>query len=155
MSSTQTNWVLFGIKQLGLGPLVGIAVGIVGGKLLLLAHKHELTSDTFEGIGALALAGTAYLGASQIGGNGFIAAFVAGLCFGNVVKGHCKFIYEFTESEGQFLSWSAFFLLGAVLVPEAFAHLTVPSLALILASLRLAASAFGIASATSPSSNNT
>lgn len=135
MSSTQTNWVLFGIKQLGLGPLVGIAVGIVGGKMLLLAHKHNLTSDTFEGIGALALAGTAYLGASQIGGNGFIAAFVAGLCFGNVVKGHCKFIYEFTESEGQFLTWAAFFLLGLALVPDALQHLTPTNLAIILVSL--------------------
>lgn len=135
VGSTQTNWVLFGIKQLGLGPLVGIAVGIVGGKLLLLAQKHDLTSNTFEGIGALALAGTAYLGATQIGGNGFIAAFVAGLGFGNVVKGQCKFVYEFTESEGQLLTWAAFFLLGLALVPEALEHLTLTNLAIILVSL--------------------
>ncbi len=104
MHGEQTNWVLFGAKQLILGPLVGIAAGIIGGKVILLAKKHNFTSDTFEGIGALALAGTAYLGATQIGGNGFISAFVAGLCFGYVVKGQCKFVYEFTESEGQLLA---------------------------------------------------
>lgn len=135
MDSAQTNWILFGVKQLTLGPLAGIAIGIAGGKLLLLAQKHDLTSDTFEGIGALALAGAAYLGATQIGGNGFISAFVAGLCFGNVVKGQCKFVYEFTESEGKLLTWGAFFLLGLALVPEAVGHLTPASLAIILISL--------------------
>ena len=70
-----------------------------------------------------------------MGGNGFIAAFVAGLCFGSVVNGACQFVYEFTESEGQLLTWSAFFLLGLVLVPGALQHLTLNSLAIILISL--------------------
>ena len=135
MDGEQTNWLIFGAKQLLLGPVVGIVAGLTGGKLLLLANERNLTSETFEGIAALALAGTAYLGATQIGGNGFIAAFVAGLCFGSVVKGACQFVYEFTESEGQLLTWSAFFLLGLVLVPDALHHLTLASLAIILVSL--------------------
>jgi len=135
MVSEQTNWLIFGAKQLLLGPAVGIAAGLMGGKLLLAAKARNLTSETFEGIGALALAGTAYLGATQIGGNGFIAAFAAGLCFGNVVNGACKFVYEFTESEGQLLTWIAFFLLGLVLVPGALQHLDLNSLAIILLSL--------------------
>ena len=135
MDGEQTNWLIFGAKQLLLGPVVGIAAGVTGGKLLLFAHQRNLTSETFEGIAALALAGTAYLGATQIGGNGFIAAFVAGLCFGKVVQGACRFVYEFTESEGQFLTWGAFFLLGLVLVPDAIQHLTLASLAIILPSL--------------------
>ncbi len=135
MDGGQTNWLLFGAKQIVLGPLVGIVAGLAGGKLLLYAKHHNLTAETFEGVGALALAGAAYLGAGQIGGNGFIAAFVAGLCFGSVVKGQCKFVYEFTESEGQLLSWGAFFLLGLALVPEALDHLTPSMLALVLISL--------------------
>ena len=130
-----TNWLLFAAKQLMLGPLVGIVAGLVGGSLLIRAYERDLTSDTFEGIGAIALAGSAYLGATEIGGNGFIAAFVAGLCFGNVVKGQCKFVYGFTESEGQLLTWGAFFLLGLTLVPEAIDQLSYPSLAIILISL--------------------
>ena len=73
--------------------------------------------------------------ATQIGGNGFIAAFIAGLCFGSVVKGGCKFVYEFTESEGQILTWGAFFLLGLALVPHALQHLNASTLAIILISL--------------------
>lgn len=135
MDGEQTNWLIFGAKQLLLGPVVGIAAGVTGGKLLLFANERNLTSKTFEGIAALALAGTAYLGATQIGGNGFIAAFIAGLCFGNVVKGACQFVYDFTESEGQLLTWGAFFLLGLALVPEALQHLTPANLAIILVSL--------------------
>ncbi|MEE8531789.1 MAG: cation:proton antiporter, partial [Hyphomicrobium sp.] len=70
-----------------------------------------------------------------VGGNGFIAAFVAGLCFGSVVKGACKFVFEFTESEGQLLTLGAFFLLGLTLVPEAIHALTVEIFVLILISL--------------------
>jgi len=135
MDAEQTNWIMFGAKQLVFGPLVGIAIGLLGGKIVLYAQDHGLTSNTFEGVGALALAGTTYLAATLIGGNGFIAAFVAGLCFGNVIEGRCKFIYEFTESEGLVLTWGAFFLLGLALVPDALRHLDGPTLAIIFLSL--------------------
>ena len=128
-------WLLFAAKQLALGPLAGMLVGWVGGQMLLWAKANDYTSDVYEGVGAIALAGAIYLFADEIGGNGFIAAFVGGLIFGNVVKGQCKFIYEFTESEGQLLSWGAFFLLGLVLVPKALGHLTFAGLAVILTSL--------------------
>jgi NhaP-type Na+/H+ or K+/H+ antiporter len=131
----QTNWVLFVAKQLVLGPAVGVVLGHVGGRVLLVAKERELTSDAFEGIGALALAGSAYLAATEIGGNGFIAAFVAGLAFGQVVEDRCRFVFEFTEGEGQLLTWGAFLLLGLALVPDALGHLTPASLAIILISL--------------------
>lgn len=136
-ATTQSGgeWILFGAKQILLGPLAGICVGALGGWALLLAKRHDTTSDIYEGIGALAIAGAAYLGAESIGGNGFIAAFVAGLFFGGIVKGACKFVYEFTESEGQLLAWASFFLIGAALVPDAIADLTWPIFALILISL--------------------
>ena len=129
------QWLIFGAKQILLGPLAGVIIGTLGGWALLRAKSAETTSDVYEGVGALALAGSSYLGAVLIGGNGFIAAFVAGLAFGMVIKGACKFVYEFTESEGQLLAWTAFFLLGVTLVPDAIAHLTAPMLGLILVSL--------------------
>lgn len=128
-------WVIFGVKQIVLGPIIGAGVGALGGWALLRAKDANTTSDIYEGVGALALAGAAYLAAQLIGGNGFIAAFVAGLTFGAIVKDACKFIFEFTESEGQLLTWGAFFLLGAAHVPDAIAHLTVPMFGLIILSL--------------------
>ncbi|MEM7428229.1 MAG: cation:proton antiporter [Pseudomonadota bacterium] len=135
MGQDGTNWVLFGAKQLLLGPAAGVFFGVLGGCALLAAKKRELTAEAFEGVGAIALAGLSYLAATEIGGNGFISAFVAGLAFGHVVKGQCKFVYEFTESEGLLLTWGAFFLLGLALVPEALQHLDGGALAVILISL--------------------
>ncbi len=135
MEAEQTSWLVFAAKQLLLGPAAGAVIGIVGGTLLLAAVRRNWTSETFEGVGALALAGSAYLAATLIDGNGFIAAFVAGLCFGNAIKGQCGFIYEFTESEGQLLTWGTFFLLGLALLPEALQHLDAAMLAIILISL--------------------
>ncbi|MEX0317543.1 MAG: cation:proton antiporter [Ruegeria sp.] len=135
MTHSSTDWLLFGAKQVVLGPLAGATVGLVGGWALLQAKSLSSTSEAYEGIAAIAMAGGAYLLAGLVGGNGFISAFAAGLCFGNVVKGRCKFVYEFTEGDGQILAWAAFLLIGAGLVPEAVAHLTWPMLVLILASL--------------------
>jgi len=134
-SAPSEGWVLFGLKQITLGPLVGVALGLVGGWVLLWAKRTKATADVYEGIGALALAAASYLAVTQVGGNGFIAAFSAGLGFGAVVRGQCAFVYEFTEGEGQLLSWAAFLLLGAVLVPEAVAHLSWETAAVILISL--------------------
>lgn len=134
-AAPQEGWLVFGAKQITLGPLVGIAIGAMGGVILLWAKKHNTTSDIYEGIGALGLAASAYLAAKLVGGNGFISAFAAGLGFGAIVKDQCKFVFEFTESEGQLLSWTAFFLMGCALVPEAITHLTPVSLTVILTSL--------------------
>lgn len=120
----QVNWVLFGAMQLLFGPLAGVALGWIGGRLFLFAEDRELTAPTYEGVAVLALAGAAYLLATLIGGNGFIAAFVAGLAFGNFVKGHCRYIYEFTESEGQMLIWASFLFIGLGLLPEAISQLS-------------------------------
>ncbi len=135
--SGQVGWIYFGASQILLGPLAGMLAGTFGGKIFLWAKDKDYTSEPYEGIGAIALAVAAYLLANAIGGNGFISAFAAGLCFGSIVGGRCKFVYEFTESEGQGIAWAAFFLIGLVLVPEAIPHLTWQSLAIILGSLFL------------------
>ena len=138
MEPDQTNWFAFGAKQLILGPLVGAAMGFIGGHVLLWAKDNQMTSEPYEGVGAIALAVGSYIGADLVSGNGFIAAFFAGLAFGDLVEKRCKFIFEFTESEGQGLSWIAFLLIGLVLVPESINHLDANTLAIILASLFIA-----------------
>ncbi|MDB2369105.1 cation:proton antiporter [Octadecabacter sp.] len=129
------GWHLFGLMQVTIGPLVGILVGLGAGRAFLLAKAKGTTSDSLEGIAVLALAFFSYLLATMLGGNGFISAFACGIGFGWVVGKSCSFIFEFTENEGQLLSWAAFFLIGALLVPEAFHALDTPMLAAILLSL--------------------
>ena len=130
-----TNWIRFGAAQLVLGPLVGAIVGYGGGRILVAQFARRWTGAAYEGVAALALAAVAYLAARFVGGNGFMAAFVAGLCFGQAIEHRCEFIYEFAESEGHLLSWAAFLLIGYAIVPAAVARLDAPMLAIILLSL--------------------
>ncbi len=129
------NFLIFTAQQLILGPLVGALVGWLGAKAMVAAANRELTDPLYEGIAAIALAIAAYVAADLVGGNGFIAAFVAGLLFGRVLKTRVKYVYEFAESEGQILIWASFFLLGVALLPEAMHALNPQMLALILLSL--------------------
>ena len=120
---SETNWLLFGAKQVILGPLAGILVGGAGAWLLDLAAKKGWTTEAYEGAAILGLAFLAYSGAELIGGNGFIAAFVSGLVFGNVVRGRCGFIFQFAEAEGNFLVLVTFLIFGAAILPTAFGQL--------------------------------
>ncbi len=114
-----SDWILFAIKQMGLGPLAGIAVGFVGAKLVAFCHRANWMSETAEGIVALALAFAAYQAAELIGGNGFISAFAAGLSFGNTLGRHCKFLFEFADAEGLFLILLTFMAFGSAMIPMA------------------------------------
>jgi len=136
-SSGDTQWGIFAAKQLILGPFVGALLGYMAAKVFLFSEARALTEDVFEGIAVLALAGSTFLIANLVGGNGFIAAFVAGLSFGNFVKGHCRFIYEFTESEGQMLVWGSFTLIGLSLLPDALEHINWQIISYLLLSLFL------------------
>src|SRR5215216_2794559 len=54
--------------------------------------------------------------ADQIGGNGFIAAFVGGLVVGPTVERVGEQLIRFTEAEGQLLNLSVFFIFGVLVL---------------------------------------
>jgi NhaP-type Na+/H+ or K+/H+ antiporter len=116
------EWIRFGLLQVTLGPIVGIGVGFLGARLLDLAAERGWATNAFQGIGILALAVFTYVAAELIGGNGFIAAFVGGIAFGNNLRHPCEFLFEFMETEGQLLMLITFLVFGAVLLPEGLAH---------------------------------
>lgn len=117
----EQNWVLFGAKQILLGPLAGLIVGGLGAWMIDRAVSSGWMSKVFEGPAILGVALLAFAGAELIEGNGFIAAFTAGIVFGNQVRGRCDFLFEFAESEGQLLTLLTFMVFGAAILPDAFA----------------------------------
>ncbi len=123
-------WASFAGKQLVLGPLVGIGVGYIGGKLIQEASRAGWMSGSFQRLAAVALSLLAYSLAELpvVGGNGFIAAFVAGLTMGNCFRGVCSCLYEFGEAEGLLLTITVFFIFGGVYVPAVFEHLNASTL---------------------------
>lgn len=121
--SGEENWLIFLSLQLIIGPIAGLVVGWIGGHLIALAAKKGWMTTEFQGVAAIALAVIAFAVAEVCHGNGFIAAFVAGLTYGNLHVSYSKFLHEFTETESQFLSYLTFFLFGALILPEAIPHI--------------------------------
>ncbi len=134
------EWLVFGAKQVVFGPLAGIAIGYVGAKLVSSCYRRQWMSESAEGMIALGLAFGAFALAEVVHGNGFIAAFVGGLTFGNTLKQKCQFLYEFAESEGQILILLTFTAFGAAMIPQAMAAVTIIHIAfgiLVLTVLRM------------------
>lgn len=117
------HWVRFTALQLTLGPLVGIAVGFVGGKAVEIASRRGWMNHTFQDLAVIGLSFLAYAGADLVGGNGFLAAFIAGLTLGNSSRSICTCLYEFGEAEGQLMSLIVFMIFGAVMVPRVLDNL--------------------------------
>jgi sodium/hydrogen antiporter len=109
-------WIRFALEQVGLGVLVGVGVGLVGGWLVSRASRSGWMTDSFQRLALLSLAIISWALADQIGGNGFIAAFVGGLAVGPTVEHIGERLIRFTEAEGQLLNLSVFFIFGVLLI---------------------------------------
>lgn len=113
-------WLRFAALQVTLGPLVGWLVGWLGSRAVARAAERGFMNETFQYLSALGLALLAYAGAEVVHGNGFIAAFVAGLVIGHACADDIKEkLHEFGEAEGQLLTLLVFVVFGAALLPEA------------------------------------
>jgi NhaP-type Na+/H+ or K+/H+ antiporter len=109
---TATGWVGFALEQIGYGAAVGFAVGLCGSWLIDRAARRSWMTGTFEQLSIIALALGAWSLAGEIGGNGFIAAFVAGLAASRVTEFCSIKILDFTEDEGQLLNLAVFYIFG-------------------------------------------
>ncbi|HEY8240663.1 MAG TPA: cation:proton antiporter, partial [Kiritimatiellia bacterium] len=115
--------VRFAIEQLGFGILVGLCVGLLGGKVLGWAHKQEWIAKSFQGIGIVTVPLLCVVVSEPLGASMFIAAFVSGLAVQIGFRDAGKHSVEFTEEWGQFLNLSVFFVFG-VLVARAWGGMT-------------------------------
>jgi NhaP-type Na+/H+ or K+/H+ antiporter len=109
-------WIGFALEQIGLGAIVGIGVGLAGSWLVRRASRKGWMTDPFQRLALLALALIAWALADQIGGNGFIAAFVGGLMVAPTVEGIGERLIQLTDAEGQVLNLSVFFIFGILVI---------------------------------------
>jgi NhaP-type Na+/H+ or K+/H+ antiporter len=113
------GWLPSALTQIALAVIVGAAVGAAGGKLLDVAHRHEWTYGAPLQFAVLALALAAYLGSIALGGNGFVAAFIAGIVFGAVTHNRLAESADYTEATGTLLSLFVWTIFGAAFVVPA------------------------------------
>ncbi|MFC5765251.1 cation:proton antiporter [Actinacidiphila bryophytorum] len=113
------------LVELLIGVAYGGALGLVAGQLLNWALHRGWATEDFAPAAVLALALLSYTSAIAFGGNGFVAAFVSGLAFGAAdAQGAPQWQLAFAEQSASVLSLLVWLLFGAVLLPEAFHHLS-------------------------------
>jgi NhaP-type Na+/H+ or K+/H+ antiporter len=110
------HWAAEAAKEIGLALVAAVAVGVLGGKLLVVARRLGWTSAISEQLVVLSLSLLAYMGAVAMGGNGFVAAFVGGLLFGASTSSEMHEPVEFTETVGLFASFFVWTVFGALFV---------------------------------------
>jgi NhaP-type Na+/H+ or K+/H+ antiporter len=104
------------IGDLAIGALTGAAVGLGAAMLMGLVRRVGWSANSYRGISVLAFAVLAYALALELGANGFVAAFVAGLTFGSMFESDDRdATIEFDAQVGELLSWVVWFLFGAVM----------------------------------------
>ncbi len=117
-------WVRFVLEQVGIGMVVGVAVGGLGAWLLQTADRNGWVDGVYAQLATLAIAIGAFAAASQFDGNGFIATFLAGLTFGRV-SSKARSQGEYTEDTAQGAAVVSFFLFGNVLLGPALVEVSV------------------------------
>jgi NhaP-type Na+/H+ or K+/H+ antiporter len=88
------------------------------------AVAREWIDGLYRQLGTLAVGVAAFAGAELVEGNGFIAAFTAGLAMGTIARGPCADIIDFSEDEGQLLALITFLVFGATIAGPALDELT-------------------------------
>jgi NhaP-type Na+/H+ or K+/H+ antiporter len=109
-------WFSFGVEQIAAGIGVGLLVGGGGGWLVDHAVHRKAMTHTFKRLAMVALAVGAWALAGALDGNGFIAAFVAGLAVARFREDFGGQMLDFAEREGQLLSLIVFFVFGTAAI---------------------------------------
>ena len=129
------GWIGYVFKQVVFGALVGGFVGYVGAKLTQLSIKYKWMQHSYQNLIPIALAILSFYLAETLHGNGFIAAFFAGLYAGNTSQPMREHIEEFAESEGELFVLISFFLFGLAFVPATIGYINVNVIVYSLLSL--------------------
>lgn len=127
------SWLLEALRQVGLGVGVGV---VVGGAAGLLAHvaQRDGAPET-HGAACLVVVAAAYFGADALGGNAFVAVFLAGAAFAVAAPASNEASHGFLTTASGGLAAVAFVYAGAALLPDALARLSPVSLAVVVLGL--------------------
>jgi len=123
-SGSSQGWVSYIIQQIFIGAVAGAFIGWGGAKISQITIKKEWIEHQYLNLIPIALALLSFYFAEHFHGNGYIAAFFAGLLLGNSSKTLRKNVEEFAESEGELLIMISFLVFGLVFVPFMIPYLT-------------------------------
>jgi NhaP-type Na+/H+ or K+/H+ antiporter len=126
------EWVRFLAQLLILSPLVGLAVGGIGAWLMGRADARFGIRREYQALYGIGLVLAAYAAGQAINGDGFLAAFFAGLAVTLFNVSLCDCFLEYGEVTAEMAMLLAFVLFGAVLSTLLGTIPLVPALGLAL-----------------------
>ena len=110
-----TAWIADAVAQIAFGAIAGVVIGVFGALALRVAVARKWMHTGTHWMAAPAIGFLAWFVAHELGGNVFVAAFVAGLAM-TATYGHVpESFLEFAEVGGELLGLMVFFLFGALL----------------------------------------
>jgi NhaP-type Na+/H+ or K+/H+ antiporter len=111
-------------EQVGFGLLLGIAVGWLGGKAIVHASNRGWVTKGWLNVVFLGFAAVSYAVAEMVHGNGFIAAWVAGLILGHVIQSVEVDVQSFSLDLTKILVMLSFVVFGALGLAPALSDLS-------------------------------
>jgi NhaP-type Na+/H+ or K+/H+ antiporter len=123
------------VLEIAVGVLVGLVLGALAARALRALDRRRWIDRSVLQLGVFTLPLIAYAGTVAVNGNGFVAAFVAGLAYGNSRRDLAGTALDFEEDAGAVLSLAVWFFFGAVALPALGGGELVPALAYGLLSL--------------------
>jgi NhaP-type Na+/H+ or K+/H+ antiporter len=111
------------LEKIGIGVLAGALAGLIGGRLVRRARAANWSTGTSEQLAMAGLAVALFALTEELGGSGFIAAFVGGLLAGPRIESDRRRALGFVDEEGAMVAAFVFFALGLSAV-ELFDALT-------------------------------
>jgi NhaP-type Na+/H+ or K+/H+ antiporter len=116
---TDGSWVVYFAQQIGFGLLVGLIIGWLGGWVIAKAERRDWMTDAAQQLALLSIAILSWwLAEKVIGGNGFVAAFIAGTMVRRGFESAGERMAELSEAWGDLLIFGVFFLFGTVITPD-------------------------------------
>jgi sodium/hydrogen antiporter len=125
------------IGEAGFGAVIGIVLGVLGGRLHHRLPGGGLTAR-YEGIYAIGFALFAFGLADVSWGNGLIAAFVCGIAMGATERQVPDGFVEFAENTSAIFQVLTFFVFGGLIVATGFHHSIPPLVLFVLFALMVA-----------------
>lgn len=119
------DWLVFGVRQLAGGLVVGVVVGWAGSWILA---RLRLESAALYPVLGFGLAGLAYGASAVAGASGFVAVYAAGLLVGARAPRHRRSIRRFHEGLATTAQISLFLLLGLLVFPSRLPDVALPAL---------------------------
>jgi NhaP-type Na+/H+ or K+/H+ antiporter len=110
-------------EEIGYGILGGAGAGILVSVVVRIGRRQTLIEDSWLQIIPVVGAALAYGVAAALGGSGFIAAFLAGMLFGELAR-EPDGAFRFSEELGSLLDGLTFLAFGAVLLGPSLSHLS-------------------------------